>query len=175
MATEHFGKMRKPSDFRSNISVKGPILFIDMDGVVCDFDGRIEAMIKSGISESTAIASKGLFAGLDPMPGAIEAIHDLEEKYEIYFLTTAPWSNVYAWTEKREWIGNHFDKRFKRKLIISSNKGLLRGEYIIDDRTANGVGDFQGEHIHFGTSKFPDWKTVSDYLIKKHAEETSAI
>jgi hypothetical protein len=88
--------MRKPSDFRSNISVKGPILFIDMDGVVCDFDGRIEAMIKSGIPESTAIASKGLFAGLDPMPGAIETIHDLEEKYEIYFLTTAPWSNVLA-------------------------------------------------------------------------------
>lgn len=174
-ATEHFGNMRKSSDFRTNIPSKGPILFIDMDGVVCDFDGRIGAMISAGIPEATAIASKGLFASLEPISGALESIHDLEDKYEIYFLSTAPWSNVYAWTEKREWIGKHFDKRFKRKLILSSNKGLLRGDYLIDDRTANGVGDFQGEHIHFGTSKFPGWKAVRDYLMKKHAEKTSII
>ena len=61
-----------------------------MDGVVCDFDSRIEAMITAGIPEAAAIASKGLFASLDPIPGALESIHDLEDKYEIYFLSTAP-------------------------------------------------------------------------------------
>ena len=38
------------------------------------------------------------------------------------------------------------------------------GEYLIDDRTANGAGNFKGEQIHFGTEKFPNWEAVLEYL-----------
>lgn len=44
------------------------------------------------------------------------------------------------------------------------------GDYLIDDRIANGVDKFQGEHIHFGTSKFPDWKTVVSYILSENLE-----
>ena len=29
---------------------------------------------------------------------------------------------------------------------------------------------FRGEHIHFGTDKFPDWKTVVCYLKQRKGE-----
>jgi len=41
----------------------------------------------------------------------------------------------------------------------------MRGKYLIDDREANGVLDFEGELIHFGTEKFPDWSSVLIYLL----------
>jgi 5'(3')-deoxyribonucleotidase len=157
----------KSNNFRQNIPAKGKIIFIDMDGVICDFDRKRDELVASGIPEHKALASKGLFETLDPIEGAIETINMLEERFEIYFLTTAPWSNTHSWSEKRIWIGNHFDKRFKRKLIISSNKGLLNGDYIIDDRTANGVGDFKGTHLHFGTPSFPDWKSIEEFFKDK--------
>ena len=55
------------------------------------------------------------------------------------------------------------DPAYKR-LILTHNKQLNIGDYLIDDRTKNGAGEFTGEHIHFGTEKFPDWKSVLDYL-----------
>jgi len=38
------------------------------------------------------------------------------------------------------------------------------GDYLIDDRTVNGAGEFKGELIQFGTEKFPNWEVVLDYL-----------
>jgi len=55
-------------------------------------------------------------------------------------------------------------------LILSHHKNLNAGNFLIDDRTKNGSGEFGGEHIHFGTDKFPDWKTVVRYLKQKKGE-----
>ena len=55
-------------------------------------------------------------------------------------------------------------KEAYKRLIFSHHKNLNKGDYIIDDRTKRGVDKFDGEHIHFGTEKFPDWDTVIKYL-----------
>ena len=52
-----------------------------------------------------------------------------------------------------------------KRLILSHNTNLNRGDYLIDDRTKNGAGEFQGELIHFGTSEFPDWNSVLRRLL----------
>jgi 5'-nucleotidase len=52
-----------------------------------------------------------------------------------------------------------------KRLILSHHKHLNKGDYIIDDRTKNGVEHFEGEHIHFGTEQFPDWDSVCGYLL----------
>ena len=41
---------------------------------------------------------------------------------------------------------------------------LNQGDYLVDDRTKNGADRFTGEHLHFGTEKFPDWRAVTEYL-----------
>ena len=53
----------------------------------------------------------------------------------------------------------------KKKIIMTHRKDMIYGDYLIDDRTANGAAQFKGEHIHFGTSKFPDWASVVKYLL----------
>ncbi|KPA11151.1 5'-nucleotidase [Candidatus Magnetomorum sp. HK-1] len=67
--------------------------------------------------------------------------------------------------EKRIWIENYFDYNFTKKLIICSNKGLLKGDLLIDDNIeGRGQESFEGKIIHFGSSDFPDWQSVYSLL-----------
>ncbi len=50
-------------------------------------------------------------------------------------------------------------------MIITHRKDLVEGDYLIDDRGKNGTSEFKGEWIQFGSERFPDWKTVLDYLL----------
>ena len=135
------------------------ILHIDMDGVVADF------MDKEYNKLFNDYHDEGFFRGLPEIEGMRVAIDKLEQKYDIFFLTTAPWTSPVAWKEKREWVEDKFGDRFKKKIIMTHRKDLIYGDYLIDDRTANGAGDFRGEHIHFGTEKYPDWETIVKYLL----------
>jgi len=147
---------------------KKKIVYIDMDGVVADFDKHrdLHKLIPYPKGESTKV-HKGFFKELDFIEGAFEALHELDKYYDIYFLSTPQWSNPDCWSEKREWVEEKFGDLMRKKLILTHNKGLLKGDYLIDDRVVHGVDNFEGEHIHFGTEKFPTWKEVLSYLIYK--------
>ena len=139
---------------------------VDMDGVLCDWDSgvaKIPQKVKDIFGKRT-YKIPGLFVKMDPMPGAIEAFQRLRDKYDVYILSTAPWDNANAWKEKRLWVQQHLGKLAYKRLILTSHKNLLMGDYLIDDRTKNGAGKFEGQHIHFGTEAFPDWNTVLEYL-----------
>jgi 5'-nucleotidase len=155
--------MSKPW-MRANIKITKPLVYFDMDGVLCNFDKRQKELIESGLNPHKAQNSPLAFKDLEPIHGALEAWNTMQEKYETYVLSTAMWSNTHAWTEKRIWVEKYLGKSAHKKLILSHHKGLLLGDYLIDDRIANGVGDFKGEHIHFGSEKFPHWDSVLKYL-----------
>ena len=69
-----------------------------------------------------------------------------------------------SWSHKRLWVSKHLGPCVHKRLILYNHKNLLRGDILIDDRTANGAGEFDGELIQFGTNKFPDWKAVLKHL-----------
>jgi 5'-nucleotidase len=51
-------------------------------------------------------------------------------------------------------------------LILSHHKHLNVGDYLIDDRTANGAGKFGGEvDSVYGSEKFPTVKSIENYLV----------
>ena len=52
--------------------------------------------------------------------------------------------------------------RFLRCMILSHHKNLNQGDYLIDDRTKNGAGKFQGEHVHFGTEQFANKRSLKN-------------
>jgi 5'-nucleotidase len=135
------------------------IVYVDLDGVLANYDKA-----KIGTTEDDR-RQPGFFEGLEPITGGIDAFKALSEKYDVYFLSTAPWSNIHSLSEKRIWVEKHLGEYAFKRLILSHNKGLLKGDYLIDDRIANGVDKFEGEHIHFGTEKFPDWKSILKYLL----------
>jgi len=107
----------------------------------------------------------GIFSLMDPLEGAIEAFHQLSAKYDTYILSTAPWENHTAWSDKLIWVKKHLGEPAYKRLILSHHKNLNAGDYLIDDRLKNGADRFSGEHIHFKTDEFPDWKSVCDYLL----------
>lgn len=149
---------------RASIKITKPIVLIDMDGVICDFDRRAKELEEKGIKGHSLFRHPDAYRNLDPIEGAIDAWITLQENYETYILSTPPWSNPDAWAEKRIWVQQHLGDTAKKKLILCHHKGLVKGDYLIDDRIANGVADFGGEHIHFGNGQFPGWKEVLTYL-----------
>ena len=138
-----------------------------MDNVIVDFKTGIEK-----ISEEEKVKYEGrydevprIFSLMDPMEGAIEAFNKLSSKYDTYILSTSPWNNPSAWQDKIVWVQKFLEKPAYKRLILSHHKNLNRGDYIIDDRVKNGVDKFEGEHIHFGSEKFPNWDTILKYLL----------
>ena len=145
------------------------IIYVDLDGVVADFDkGKLEHPL-GGVTPYIGRPDKlpGVYENLAPIPNAIESVNKLlnDTNFEVYFLSTAPWDNPEAWMHKRLWVAKYFDEKLIRKrLILSHHKQLLIGDYLIDDRRFNGASEFEGEWIHFGSEQFSDWKSVLDYL-----------
>ncbi len=145
------------------------ILYVDMDNVLVDFQSGLDQ-----IDKNTKIEFKGheddisgLFSLMKPMQGAIDAFNLLAKHFDTYILTTAPWMNPTALTDKRDWIKKYLSESGYKKLIITHHKNLNRGDYIIDDRLARGVEKFDGEHIHFGQGNFQTWDSVVKYLCEK--------
>ena len=144
------------------------ILYFDMDGVLADFHRAIrekvtpELAIKYGENIDQI---PGIFNDLKPIKGAIFAFQELSQKYDCYILSTAPWGNPEAWMEKRLWVEKWLGLFGHKRLILSHNKHLNKGDYLIDDRLANGADKFEGEHLLFGGDEFPNWSAVLDYLL----------
>ena len=149
---------------RGSIKITKPIVLIDLDGVICDFDKRAKELEAQGVKGQSLFKHPSAYKDLEPIEGAIDAWHALQDKYETYILSTPPWSNPDAWAEKRMWVQQYLGDSAKKKLILCHNKGLVIGDYLIDDRIANGVADFKGEHIHFADPKFPGWRDVLIHL-----------
>lgn len=173
--------MEKNRHYKINKMTKKTV-FIDMDGVVADFIKAIEQIepnilnkkqyptdhaVGEKIDQLCALSeNRRIFLDLEPMPFAIEAVDLLfkMEDYDIYFLSTPMWHLPESFTDKRLWLEKHFGNRVAKRLILSHRKDLAKGEYLIDDRKVNGVENFDGHHIHFGSDLFPCWEEVITYL-----------
>lgn len=154
--------------------IEKELLFVDMDGVLVDFYGGVKnefpnfdqyERVRQREITSQLSGRSGFFTSLEPVNGAIDAFQKLSGEFETYILSTPDWHGVNSWTEKRIWVEQHLGEIAFKRLILSHNKGLFSGRALIDDRLRNGVDQFKGEHIHFGTEKFPDWQAVLNYLI----------
>lgn len=142
------------------------VLYIDMDNVLVDFPSGIAKLDESKQQEYSGKLDEvpGIFSLMNPMPNAIAAFKELANLYDTYILSTAPWENPSAWSDKLILVKKHIGESAYKRLILSHNKNLNNGAYLVDDRTKNGAKEFTGEHIHFGTESFPDWKAVLTYL-----------
>lgn len=145
------------------------VLYIDMDNVLVDFDSWINQLEDSIKKEYEGKLDEvpNIFSLMKPIDWALESYEILSKHFEMYILSTAPWENPSAWYDKINWVKKYLNEFAYKKLILSHNKNLNKWDFIIDDRTKNGVDKFEGEHIHFWTDKFPDWKSVTEYLLKR--------
>ncbi len=145
------------------------ILYIDMDNVLVDFPSAFDKVPKRYLitHKDKMDEIPGIFSLMTPLPGAIESFNELSSIFDTYILSTSPWENASAWTDKLNWVKNNLGASAYKRLILSHHKNLNVGDFLIDDRLANGADKFIGEHIHFGTDKFPNWENVVNYLKQK--------
>lgn len=164
------------------------ILYLDLDGVLADFDKAIKKLdpkletrdvtidlnvklasyeSRSKLVDELCEANPDIFHNLEPIDGAIEAVDELFELFDVYFLSTPMWNVPESFTGKRIWIHNHFGDKAKKRLVLTHRKDLAIGDILVDDRLKNGAGEFKGEHVWFATEKFPDWETTMNYLRTK--------
>lgn len=163
-------------------------LYVDMDNVVVDFKtgiGRVPAdqmrqhIERAGRDENGNPNDlddiEGIFSRMDPMPGAIESVIELTEHFDTYLLSSSPWNNPSAWSDKVRWVHKHFGfekhSPLYKRLILSHHKNLNDGHFLVDDRFKNGAELFGrrpgAEHILFGADPFTSWQEVRSYLMDR--------
>ena len=142
-------------------------VLIDMDGVLCDFYNAAREEIIRNPKQPFPQGRWGFFLKLKPIKDAIESYKLLDEHFDVCILTRASHMNVNCYTEKAQWIWDQLGLKVLEKAIFSGNKARIYGDYLIDDQDNANQSNFKGEWIKFGSEKFPDWKTVVDYILKK--------
>ena len=85
------------------------IVYVDMDNVLVELRSgmaRVPPMLASYFGPHLSDGKDhfddvpGIFALMDPMPGAVEAYRELAQLFDTYILSTAPWKNPSAWSDK---------------------------------------------------------------------------
>lgn len=138
-----------------------------MDNTLVNFDSAIHQLSDYQKEKYSGRLDEmpGIFSIMNPIDEMVELFNTMseDERFDCYVLSTSPWENPTAASDKIEWIKNYLPKAYKR-VILSHNKHLNVGDYLIDDRTANGAGEFGGELIQYGTDKFPNAESIKNYL-----------
>ena len=106
-----------------------------MDGVLVDFQSGIDSLSdnEKEIYEGRYDEVPGIFSKMIPKDGALKAFEKLSKSFEVYILSTAPWDNPSAWTDKLLWVKKNLGTQAHKKLILSHNKHLNAGDFLIDD------------------------------------------
>ena len=164
---DSYDKRDKAQELLEKSVTRKKRLYFDMDGVLVDFESALAKQDEQTLKEYEGRYDEipGLFGQMLPMYGAIEAVHRLNEYYDCYILSTAPWKNPSAWSDKVLWVTRYLDDVFHKRMVITHCKNLCKGDILIDDRGKNGTSEFEGEWIQFGSDRFPNWKSVLDYLL----------
>lgn len=134
--------------------MKGPArihrVFIDMDGVIVDFDAYLR---EHGITGDEAKCRPGAYLAMQPIQGALAAVRSIiGAGFEVWIATKPPTGIPFAYADKAAWVMEHLPE-LKRRIIVTHHKGLLGrpGDYLVDDRPHKAhCEEFEGTLIHFG-------------------------
>jgi len=93
----------------------------------------------------------GFFKGLPLVPGCMEAVHGLLELgYDVRICTSPLFHYENCVKEKYEWVEEHFGRNFTNRIILTKDKTVVRGKFLIDDKPEIiGITTPEWKHILF--------------------------
>ncbi len=178
-------------------------ILVDMDGVIADFEKgfldtyrnyhpdkyfvpleqRTTFYVKEQypnelqpLVEEIYLA-KGFFLSLPPIEGSLEALAELTSLGDEINICTSPLlSNPFCVQDKYDWVINHLGKDWTDKIIVSKDKTIIHGDYLIDDKPdILGVQEPSWRHILYSQPynqqvnsehriTWRNWKSVIDSL-----------
>jgi len=168
---DHFESGVDKSMKQMEMTQKKRKLYFDMDGTLVDFKSGMDKVNPNILEQHKDHPEdiEGIFSLMDPMPGAIEAVNQLKDIYDCYILSTAPWDNPSAWSDKLQWVQKHLGQIFYKRLILTHHKELLNDgdSLLIDDRNTHGADDFGVNLINF--KEIGSWDKVTKLLERKRS------
>ncbi|MEK6154113.1 5'(3')-deoxyribonucleotidase [Flavobacteriaceae bacterium 3-367] len=171
-------------------------LFVDMDEVLADTYGAHIALYNREFGESLSLDSckgsevwqmvpedrqasirkhaytDGFFLDLAPIRDSKDVLKELAAKYEVY-IASAAMEFPNSLREKSEWLDMHFPYIHWKNRILCGDKGILKGDILIDDRSYN-LQQFDGRSILFtsphnvnsnGFERADTWLEVAQKLL----------
>jgi 5'-nucleotidase len=136
-------------------------ILVDMDGVLADFEGHFLALWREAHPDEPYIPPEertsfwlveqypeelhqrmwdimlapGFFAEIPPVPGGLEAVGEmLTLGHEVHICSSPLLGNPTCASDKYAWIERHLDRDWAARLILSSDKTIVEGDVLIDDR-----------------------------------------
>jgi 5'-nucleotidase len=97
------------------------------------------------------MVEEGFYSQLRPIPGAKQALKAMLNAGHDVRIVTSPWvSNPTCASDKLNWIVKHYGSHWGARVIITSDKTLVRGDYLIDDKPeVKGSQVPTWEHVYF--------------------------
>jgi 5'-nucleotidase len=151
-------------------------ILVDMDGVIADWGQAFNDSIALFGEEAAAIprhqqqvtfdlnagrtereraiigavmVEAGFYSRLKPIPGARAALKGMLKAGHDVRICTSPWvSNPTCASDKLNWVADHYGSHWAARVIITTDKTLVHGDYLIDDKPL-----IKGERT-------PDWEHV---------------
>ncbi len=136
-------------------------ILVDQDGVLADFENGFLNAWKQKFPERPFVpieerktfsirrdypeeysediykiyTAKGFIENLPLIPGAIEAIRQMQKAGHFIKICTSPLSRYdNCVTEKFAWVERHFGIEWTKNIIIAKDKTQIRGDFLIDDK-----------------------------------------
>ncbi|MGN6325826.1 5' nucleotidase, NT5C type [Pseudolysinimonas sp.] len=84
---------------------------------------------------SRAMSTSGLFASLEPIPGALEALREMAaEGHDVHIVTSPMSSNPTCASDKLAWVTRYLGNDWRHKVVITDDKTIVRGDILFDDK-----------------------------------------
>lgn len=132
-------------------------VFIDMDGVIVDFEAHMNAL---GMSGDECKRHPGAYRSMPAIPGALAAVRRIiGAGFEVWIATKPPTGIPLAYSDKAAWVMEHLPE-LTRRIIVTHHKGMLGrpGDWLIDDRPHKAhCEEFAGTLIPFAGTTGTGW------------------
>jgi 5'-nucleotidase len=126
------------------VQVAPPVVLLDMDGTLvdwdkgfrsiwqerCEIDRTASYFMEDCISDAymrkdalQCCAARGFFEALEPMPGALEAVREMQaEGLQLYICTSPVKHSRYCAQEKLNWVAEHLGEEWLDRTILCQDK-----------------------------------------------------
>jgi 5'-nucleotidase len=135
------------------------IILVDMDGVIVDFERGLFEEFKRRFPTEQAIpleerktfyardqyperfksalesiyTSKGFYQTLQEINGGVTALREMAQMWQVYLCTTPLTKYENCVLEKYLWTEQHLGREWVKRIILTNDKTVIRGDKLIDD------------------------------------------
>lgn len=145
----------KKQEHHDYVDMYSQTILVDMDGTIANYDEAMSSAMREYYKRNDITTENwhslslpdihnvrcmlqsvpGFFYNLKPIQGALEALCEMEEKgYNVYILSSPSIKSDSCHSEKCMWLRDKMGDKWARRLILTKDKTMVYGDYLIDDK-----------------------------------------